>query len=370
MKLLFAIKTLALAGGGAERVASEVGAMLARRGHSVTMLTFDAEGYRPFYPLDPALEQAVLGIGDVRRHTRPAEMVRRIRAMRQVALNLRPDAAVGFMHSSYIPLGLALLGTGIPLVASEHISWEHYHSRPLEAGLLRLAPRLARTMTVLSEAVRAGFPTSISRSMTVVPNPVSPPCGACADAAGGAAETRTLLAVGRLEPQKDHAVLIDAFARLSGDFPDWRLRIVGEGILRPVLERQIRQLGLESRIELAGAIADIGPEYESAQLFAMPSAYESFGLTTAEALGCGLPVVGFADCPGTNELVRHGTNGLLASGPDRAAALAEALARLMASPDLRKELGANGPETVRPFAPERIADHWEALLGRIAAGEP
>ena len=63
---------------------------------------------------------------------------------------LRPDVAVGFMHSSYIPLGLALLGTGIPLVASEHISYDHYRDRPLQAALLRLTPRLARVTTVLS----------------------------------------------------------------------------------------------------------------------------------------------------------------------------------------------------------------------------
>jgi glycosyltransferase involved in cell wall biosynthesis len=369
MKLLFAIKSLALAGGGAERVAVEVGAMLARRGHSVTMLTFDAQGYRPFYPLDPALEQAVLGIGDVTRRTRAMEAAHRIRAMRLAAASIRPDVAVGFMHSSYIPLGIALLGTGIPLVASEHISYEHYRGRPLEAGLLRLTPRLARTITVLSEAVRAGFPARIRRSMTVVPNPVSPPCQACAEVCGSDEGFKTLLAVGRLEPQKDHAVLIEAFARLAGDFPDWRLRIVGDGMLRRPLDAQIRRLGLEERVELAGVVADIGREYAAAQLFVMPSAYESFGLTTAEALGCGLPVIGFADCPGTNELVQDGMNGLLASGTDRVTALAEALSRLMAAPVLRRELGANGPATVRPFAAERIADLWEALLSRIAAGD-
>ena len=99
----------------------------------------------------------------------------------------------------------------------------------------------------------------------------------------------------------------------------------------------------------------------------MPSAYESFGLTTAEALSHGLPVVGFADCPGTNELVRDGVNGRLVAGPDRAGALAAGLARMMASPDERQRLGAAGPASIEGFAPERITDVWVDLLGRVAA---
>src|SRR5690606_20900851 len=80
-----------------------------------------------------------------------------------------------------------------------------------------------------------------------------------------------------------------------------------------------------------------------------------------------LPVVGFADCPGTNELVRDGVNGVLVTGPDRTAALAKALSDLMACAPLRARLGAEGPASVEAFAPERIADIWEALLARIAA---
>jgi glycosyltransferase involved in cell wall biosynthesis len=280
---------------------------------------------------------------------------------------MKPDVCVGFMHSSYIPLGLALLGTGIPLVASEHIAYDHYRNRPLQAALLRLTPRLARTTTILSDAIRTGFPAAIRRSMTVVPNPVLVPSDVRTDVAGSAHARKTLLAIGRLEAQKDHAVLVDAFSRITKKFPDWRLRIVGEGVLRPALETQVRQLDLEGVVELPGVIPDIEREYAAAQLFVMPSAYESFGLTTAEALARGIPVVGFADCPGTNELILHGTNGLLARGDDRAAALAETLQVAMGSQKLREQLGAAGPASIEAFAPRAIANLWQDLLKRVAA---
>jgi glycosyltransferase involved in cell wall biosynthesis len=366
MKLLLAIKATALAGGGTERVVSQVTAALAERGHDVTLVSFDQPGEPPFYPIHPAVRQHRLGIGNISRGTGLGEALRRIAALRRLALELRPDVAIGFMHSAYIPLGLALAGTGIPLVASEHISYDHYRTRRLQAALLRLTPLIAKAITVLSPAVRDGFPAAMRRRMTVVPNPVAVQVRQPADPAGE--PPRTLLAVGRLEEQKDHSTLIAAFAKIAGNFLDWRLRIVGEGVLRPQLEAQRRRLGLEDRVDLPGATRDVAAEYAAAQLFAMPSSYESFGLTTAEALAHGLPAIGFADCPGTNELIRDGVNGLLAAGPDRAAALADGLARLMGSSELRTRLGAAGPASIEAFAPERVADIWERLLSRVASG--
>ena len=370
MKLLFVIKTLALAGGGTERVVADVTAALAERGHDITLVSFDRPEDEPFYRLHPAVRRRPLGIGDTRRRTGMGEAVRRMAALRRLVGETRPDVTVGFMHSVYIPLGLALLGTGIPLVASEHISYAHYRTVPLQAPLLRLAPFLAQAITAISPAIRDGFPSSIRKHMTVVPNPVSANVRARADVRGEDRTSRTLLAVGRLEDQKDHRTLIRAFAEIAGDFPDWRLRIVGEGELRPDLEALVRRHRLEGRVALPGAISEIGEEYEAAQLFVMSSSYESFGLTSAEALAHGLPVIGFADCPGTNELVQEGVNGRLVEGADRATALAAGLAGLMRSPGERERLGAAGPASIECFAPERITDVWEALLNRVIARHP
>ena len=366
MRLLLAIKSLALEGGGAERVTAELASGLAGRGHDVAILTFDPPDYRPFYPLDPTVGRLALGIGDVRRQTGAREAMSRILTMRRAARSWRPDIAIGFMHSSYIPLGLALLGTRIPLVASEHTPYQYYRDRALQAALLRLVPLFARRMSVLSSSVREGFPRPLRGLMEVVPNPVSLRPERLADTAGATRSPRTVLAVGRMDAAKDHSILIEAFARIAGDFPDWRLRIVGDGDLRPSLEAQMRRLRLEARVELPGFTAEIGSEYAAAQMFAMPSRYESFGLTVAEALAHGLPVVAFADCPGTNELVDDGVNGLLVDDADRVGGLARTLARLMADPALRARIGAAGPGSIERYSPGRVLDRWEALLARVA----
>lgn len=367
MKLLFVIKSVALPGGGTERVLADLANRLTGRGHAVTVASFDRSGDSPFYSFDAGVGRQPLAIGDVRLGTRPREALRRVGALRRLLRAERPDVAVGFMHSAYIPLGLAALGSGVPIVASEHIAYQHYRTRRVEAALLRLTPALSRVITTISPAIRDGFPPRLRRRMVVVPNPVSAQDRRHVELDGDGQGRKTVLAVGRLEPQKDHKTLVAAFARVARSFPEWRLRIVGEGSLRPQLEAQVAGLGLEGRVELPGATAQIDEEYVKAQLFAMPSSYESFGLTTAEALSHGLPVIGFADCPGTNELVKDGVNGLLVGGGDREPGLAEGLATLMESAELRHKLGSAGPPSIAAFAPERIVDVWEDLLSRTAS---
>ncbi|MDQ4086656.1 MAG: glycosyltransferase family 4 protein [Pseudomonadota bacterium] len=366
MRLLFVIKSVALPGGGTERVLADLAARLARRGHALTVASFDSPDDPPFYTLDPAVQRRALPIGNVRQGTRPGEALRRALALRRLLREVRPDVAAGFMHSAYIPLGLAALGTGVPIIASEHIAYQHYRTRRLEAVLLRISPRISRVITAVSPAIRDGFPRRIRDRMVVVPNPVAVDGSRTADVLGEGRGVKTLLAVGRLEAQKDHKTLIAAFARIAAEFPDWRLRVVGEGSLRSELEAQVERLGVSGRVELPGPTAEVAEEYVAAQLFAMPSSYESFGLTTAEALSYGLPVVGFADCPGTNELVQDGVNGLLAGGDPREEALAQALARLMASPELRARMGAAGLASSETFAPEKVAAIWEGLIRRVA----
>jgi glycosyltransferase involved in cell wall biosynthesis len=124
-------------------------------------------------------------------------------------------------------------------------------------------------------------------------------------------------------------------------------------------------LKLEERIQLLKTTPDIGKEYQSAQIFVVPSSYESFGLATAEALVYGLPAVGFSDCSGTNEVIKDDKNGVLVKGEQRAVALADGMRRLMSSSSLRKRLGNAGPDSMADFSKEKICDKWEKLLQEL-----
>lgn len=361
MKLLFTIKALDDIKGGAERVLADVTAGLAEDEHDVTVLSFDSQKGDAFYPLHKKIRRIKLGIGDVKSRATFGETIRRMIALRHTVQTEHPDAVIAFMHSSFVPAAFALIGTGIPVIASEHIVPDYYHDRWFEYRLLLLSRFFVKAFTVLSDDVKRRYPKALQKKMVPITNPVYP-AKKIADTIGTKQKTKTILNVGRLTDQKDQSVLIDAFALLSNDFPDWDLRIIGEGDLRKNLEQHIKEHGLEQRIALPGATAKIEQEYQKAQIFALPSKFESFGLVTAEAMAHGLPTIGFASCPGTNEIITHKDNGLLVDDSNRIQNFANGLRHLMENPDTRKTMGQKGLERVKSFHPDAVISAWEDLI--------
>lgn len=364
MKLIFVIKKLSDSAGGAERVLCSICNELSARGHSITLISFDEAESRPFYVLNNSVKHIKLPIGDSSKPATFYEVLLRSFALRKVVIALNPDAVIGFMHSAFVPLAFTLVGLRIPIFASEHIVPAHYKGRRFQWLLFKMAVPFIKKITVLSDSIKATYPPSIQKKMVSLPNPVTPVISSIKRSYSD--DVRTIVTVGRLDTQKDHETLIKAFKTLSYDFPELRLRIVGEGPLRSSLEHLIVSLGLELRVLLVDKTKSIHAVYDGAQIFVIPSRYESFGLVTAEAMSTGLPVVGFSDCPGTNELIDHEDTGLLANpdGLSRAEVLAENIKRLILDSNLRKKLGESARIKINSsYSLSKIADEWESFLG-------
>src|SRR5262249_39626770 len=362
MNLAFAIKALGNPGGGAERVLVDVANGLVARGHTLSVISFDPPGRHSFYSLDPRIEWVRLGIGKTDQAATALEAFSRISLLRRTVSRIKPEVAIGFMHSMYILLGMALVGRRIPMVASEHIVWAHYATRPVEKTLLYLTPWLARLITVVAEDVISEYPRAVRKRMVVVPNPVNLNTNLRADLTGSQKSKKVLLSVGRLTAQKNYTTLIKAFSLIADRLPDWNLRIIGEGELRDELKEQIVRVGLEERVSLPGTTKDIYAEYAAAQLFVLPSLYEGTSLALSEALTIGLPAVGFADCPGIKHAIVPGRNGALVSGPDRVQALAHTIEPLMTHAHLRERLVPPKAALCGQFGLEQVLDRWEDLL--------
>ncbi|WET74348.1 MULTISPECIES: glycosyltransferase family 4 protein [Rhizobium] len=353
MKLLFCIKSVTTLGGGAERVFVEVANGLHRRGHDVSVLTLDGSLASSFYALSPEIRRQTLKI----RGLMPLPLI----GLRRRIHELAPDVVVAFMPSSYTPIAFALMGSGLPIIASEHNVPARYSGTPLHWALLKLSARFVKRFTAVSSQMKQLYPPTIRAKMDVLPNPTGWSAGRQADVIGPEAG-RTLLAVGRLHPQKDHITLVQAFALLASDFPEWTLKIVGDGDERTTIEAEVKRLNLSDRVRLPGSTPDISSVYSAAQLYVISSAYESYGLATVEALAHGLPAIGFSDCAGTNELIKSGENGLLVdSGPTKAIALAAGLRQLMQDSELRLRLSKPANAAHAGATLEEVLDKWEAI---------
>lgn len=364
MKLLFAIKGLHRATGGAERVICDVCSFLAEQGgHEVSLLTFDLPGSLPFYSLSPRVRLLQLGLGNPAAPTSLVQLLQRMAALRRVVKVQNPDVVVAFMHSMFIPMAFALAGLKFPLIASEHTTATHYRRRWVEFALFMGSVPFVDRITVLSDLVAKSYPLWVRRKMIAVTNPISPAfLRVTLDSADG--NSMRILSVGSFSTSKDHITLIRAFGSLADDFPEWSLRILGDGVLRPELEREIKKLELVGRVSLPGVVTDVGKEMANASLFALASNYESFGLVFAEAMACGKAPIAFADCLGASEIIDHEKTGLLLAGGDRVKVMADGLRRLIVNKEERDRMGANGRQSVfRRFSIELVCARWEQLLG-------
>ena len=171
---------------------------------------------------------------------------------------------------------------------------------------------------------------------------------------------RRFLAVGRLAPQKNFALLIDAFARLAT--PEDQLVIAGEGPCRAALERQVSRLGLASQVSMPGHVGDVAPLYRSSHALVLSSDYEGVPAAVIEALAAGLPIAATLCCDSMGWLLGEGRYGALAPRGD-AAALARAMEQACGYDMPRAELAA----FVSTFTLERAAGDYLALLGRVCA---
>lgn len=150
--------------------------------------------------------------------------------------------------------------------------------------------------------------------------------------------------IGRLEPQKGHAYLLEAWPAVTREFSQARLLVVGDGSLRGILERRARDLGIAANVIFAGYRNDVPLVLDAVDVVALPSIYEGMPLAAIEASAMARPVV--ATCvDGTPEVVRHDRTGRLVPARD-SGALASALLGLLRDPEGARRMGRAGRDYV------------------------
>ena len=155
---------------------------------------------------------------------------------------------------------------------------------------------------------------------------------------GFSADDILFVCVARFAPQKNHALLINAFAKGPAFDPKAHLVLVGQGVLRAQSQERVNQLGLTGRVHFLGLRTDIPDVLGATDIFVLSSDYEGNPLSVIEAMAAGLPIVSTA-AGGVPELMQSGKEGLIVQ-PGRAEELSEAMMTLLKDPALRKAMGA------------------------------
>lgn len=245
-------------------------------------------------------------------------------------------------------------------VAQEHLTLDS-HPPGLRNDLRRVYPALD-ALTTVTEADAAAFRRRM-RLPGVRIEPL-PNCIPDPDIEPVDGSSRYVIAAGRLVRMKRYDLLIEAFAKVAAERPDWKLRIYGNGAERERLRGLIGDLGLYNHVFLMGAASPIEAEWAKGSICAVTSEFEAFGMTIVEAMRCGLAVVS-ADCPlGPPEIIEDGVDGVLVPSGDRDA-LASALLRVIGDDGLRRSLGAAARRNAARFDPAPVAVRCERLFTEL-----
>lgn len=180
---------------------------------------------------------------------------------------------------------------------------------------------------------------------------------------------RNILFVGRFDPRNGVRTMIEAFAKLRAARDDIRLVIVGDGPLRPIVERLVPD-AIRGDVHFAGRVNRLRPRYlAGAEILCTPCSLASFGMVLLEGMSAGLPVVA-SRISGFELVMRDGIDGLMVDGAHDAAGFASSLDRLLDDPALGRRMGAAGRRRASSvFAWSVIGDHLETLYRELLGAE-
>ena len=276
------------------------------------------------------------------------------------------------MEAVYEFVLLALLGTKFPVISSERldpalISWPRKVLRWL------LLPTTTAHV-VQTQQIKQYYNKQIQKKTHIIYNPVNERVFETSYdndndddnfklMVKGEERLNRIISVGRLYPQKNQKMMIEAFAKIAPKFPEWSLVIYGEGHQRKALELLVERLKVKDRVLLPGRCETVIEEVAKSKVFCLSSDYEGMSNAMIEALCVGTPVIS-TKVSGTDELIRNGENGLLVDIGDTEG-LAKAYEKLLSNQELREQLGKEGQKLAAQFKTDTIVDQWEKLVHRL-----
>lgn len=389
MKIIYLLASLG--SGGAERVVSLLANRMCEDGHSIQIVCLKYNDV--YYTLHDKIKV-------VAATEHASNRIMELFWLRKYIQKEKPDVVIPFTEGVYCFTILALLGTRIPIIASERLD-PAAMSLPRKF-LKRLLLPYADWLVVQTESIKAYFPKRIQKKTSVIYNPVndevfenprmdsrvqSSKCKGTAsydysshDFCHNSSKQTSLtdlvvpkiqssklnriISVARLYPQKNQKMMIEAFAQIADEFPDWQLVIFGEGPLRSSLELIVKSLQLEGRVLLPGRTEHVVEELRKSKIFCLSSDYEGMSNSMIEAICVGLPIV-TTNVSGVKELVDDNINGFVVEcgNVDR---MCSALSSLMGNESLMNCFAQKSFERRRLFQMDVVNNKWNSLINQVS----
>lgn len=361
MKLGFLIKDLS--SGGAERATVSLANYFAQHSNEVEIITFN--GSDSFYPLEESVTVHTADLGELSQSisiNRILGLIKRFFVIRKLVKSENLDVLIGMSFAMTWYAVLATVFTKTKSVGTERSNPYRYKATKLNTFLRKLFYLFADGYIFQTERAAEFFGGKKKDRDIIIPNAIfnetvyslSPPVE----------RKKIICATGRLIPLKRFDLLINAFSDIADQIPEYMLFIFGEGDEKKNLQDQIKALGLEDRIFLAGTDPQAVRFINHASVFVLSSDFEGMPNALLEALAMGVPCVSTQCEMGPDELIENNVSGILTEVGNRKQ-LSEAILKIINNPNLAKSLSENGRKLIKTHSIENISRQWLDYLNRI-----
>ena len=360
MKLMFCIGEMKK--GGAERVVANLSNYLIKHNEEVNIIT-TIKG-KSFYELDKKIN--LDGLDDDKLHKNfIIKNKKRLKKLKAILKNKKPDIIVSFLpEPSYRVLFLKIFNRQLKVIVSVRNDPKVEYKSRINRLIMKLLYPLADGFVFQTKEAQEYFSKKIQNKSVIIPNPINEDF-ICKPYEGE--REKIIVAVGRLEEQKNHKMLIDAFSMLPKELNKYKLIIYGEGSLRNKLEEQINELGLKDRVLLPGQVDNIKDKIYKASLFVLSSNYEGMPNALMEAMALGIPCIS-TDCPcgGPRFLIKDGYNGYLIPTND-IYSLCKTMQNVLGKE--QTEISKRANKIIIKLNPNKINQDWHEYINKIIKGE-
>ncbi|WP_406283997.1 glycosyltransferase family 4 protein [Embleya sp. NBC_00896] len=360
--------------GGLQRWAHHTAAILAGHGHNVNLVGIMPPAEPHAFEPDSSYRTTVLyetpppnawspkrlrdhgnvpaRVRELRRRDGARRMADRLTAMFRTA---RPGAVV-IVPQVWAMEWVALADTsGLRVIGMSHESFDASKMSSRRARVKRYFSDVDRLLLLTREDAEAWARDGMNNTGEL-PNPLPIEPTTSSDRSH-----KVVVSLGRFSPEKGYDLLLEAWAEIVPEHPDWTLRLYGGGAEDEALRAQALHLGITGNVEFPGPTADVEGALRDGAIFALSSRAEGFPMSLLEAMSMGLPCVAFDCAPGVREIIADGSNGMLIARGNTES-FAAALRTVMTDAGLRDRLGEQALKDVQRYTPASILQRWEDLF--------
>ena len=349
MKIMFAIDRIS-GFGGAQRVIANLANKAFQDGNEVSLLLTGDAGESVY-----DLENGIKVIHATKKPNRTFKYIQ----LRKDILKEKPDVIVSFLTMVNVLILIVTIATGIPVIISERNDPDYCTKR--EKYLVRVTYRLAKSVVVQTEAIKKKVGKYYKKEIYVIPNPVV--VGEISKE--NYEQVYSISAVGRLNPQKNYFLMLDAMNKFRDKHNKYVLHIYGDGELKGTLMEYTKNLMLENHVIFHGNDPYVKEKIANTDFFVMSSNFEGMPNALAEAMSIGLPVIS-TDCDGGGAayLITDKVDGRLVDKGD-SDMLYRAMCEYAENPYKAKKMGEKAKEIRKRLSVSNVNSLWLGVIQNV-----